>query len=632
MLSKKWAVLIAVLIISSIVLTACPTPTPEVVTVKETVVVTEEVKVVETVIVTEEKVVTEEKIVEVTPIPDAGMEKTTMHWNLGTEPPTLDPALASDTTSVDVDENLFLGLTGFDSSGNVVPELATEWSVSDDLLEYTFNMRDDAVWVNYKPSTGITEIGPVTANDVVYGVNRTCDPDTASTYSYVNYIIAGCEEWNTADTTALSEEEVQALADGVGVEAVDDYTVKFTINAPAPYFPAIAGMWVNRPMPQATIEEFGEKWTEAGNIVTNGPYVLDEWFHSDSMTLEKNPTWYGWDEAGNIDRIEMFMIQEASTAFAMYEAGEMDTVGVPLPDVDRVKADPVLSQEFTNAPDACTYYYGFTNTKPPMDDVLVRKALSAAIDRKTLVEAVTKGGQIPANTFAPAMIFGNAAEDTDIAPWALSEEQGGWGYEKALEQAKAWLAEAGYPDGEGFPTISIMHNTSEGHASIAQAIQAMWKDALGIDVSIENQEWRVYLTTIGNATPVEEVSHVWRLGWCADYPDQNNWVHEVFNSDAGANRLRWDESANAALSEDGLSFNELTVAAQQSVDPAERAALYKQAEKILSEGAAAYAPIYYYTVVNVTKPYLERTFDQLGGNRWYTWELDYDAKKAATGM
>jgi oligopeptide transport system substrate-binding protein len=520
----------------------------------------------------------------------------------------------------------------------VQPELATDWSVSEDGLEWTFNMRDDATWVNYKPSTGVVEQGPVTANDIVYGTKRTCDPRTGSQYAYVNYIIAGCQELNETDLEGLAEEEIQALIDAVGVEAVDDTTIKFSVNTPAAYFPAIAGMWVNRPMPQAIIEEFEDKWTEAGNIVTNGPMVLTEWFHSDSLNMEKNPFWYGWDDppasgVGNIDRIEGVMVVEASTSFAMYEAGELDTEPVPLPDIDRVKADPVLSQEFYNAPSACTYYYGFINTKEPLDNVLVRKALSAAIDRQTMVDAITKGGQIPANTFAPAMIFGNTAEDPEIAPWALTEEQGGLGYEASVELARGWLAEAGYPDGEGFPTIGIMHNTSEGHAAIAQAVQAMWKDALGIDVTVENQEWQVYLTTIQNDSPLEEVPHVFRLGWCADYADQNNWLHEVFNTEAGANRLRWDEGANAPLGPNGESFNELTVAAQQSSDPEERKALYKAAEKILSEDVAAYAPIYYYTTVQVTKPYLERRYaGGLGGEEYYTWNLDWEAKKAATGM
>ncbi|MCB0198729.1 MAG: peptide ABC transporter substrate-binding protein [Anaerolineae bacterium] len=632
MVNKKWAVIFGLLIIASMVLAACPAPAPEVQTVVQTVVVKETV--VETVKETVEVVKEVEKPVDVvvTATPEGG-QKVVTQYNLAAEPPTLDPSLASDTTSNFVIENLFLGLTGFDEQGNVEPELATDWSASEDGLTYTFNMRDDATWVNYTPSGGVVELGPVTADQIVYSVRRTCNPETGSDYAYVDYIIKGCQDLNTADTAALSPEEVQALIDGVGVSAVDSYTVQFEINNPAPYFPAIAGMWVNRPQPKATIDQHGETWTEAGKIVTNGPYYLANWFHNDSLTLEKNPFWYGWADApGNIDRLEAFMIQEASTEFAMYESGELDTSTVPLPEMDRVKADPVLSQELVNVPRACEYYYGFVTTKPPVDNVLVRKALSAAIDRKSMVDNVLKGGQIPANTFAPSMIFGNAAEDPDIAPWALTEEQGGTGYAAAVEQAQAWLAEAGYPNGEGFPAITIMHNTSEAHAQIAQAVQAMWKEALGIDVNVENQEWRVYLSTIDKETPIEEEPHVYRLGWCADYPDENNWVHEVFNTNAGDDNPRWEETANAPLGPDGKSFNQLTEEAQAEQDPAARAALYKAAEKILTDDGAAIAPIYYYTRVQVTKPYLQRTYYDLGGERIETWVLDEAAKMEATGM
>ena len=634
MLSKKMGVIFGLLIIASMVLAACPAPTPEVQTVVQTVVVKETV--VETVKETVEVVqtVVQEKVVEVTPTPEGG-QKVTLNRNLSAEPPTVDPSLTSDSVGVEISENIFLGLTNLNADGTIEPELATEWSVSEDGLVYTFNMRDDVPWVNYTPSQGIVEVGQVTADDIVYGVKRTCNPETGSDYAYVNYIIKGCQDLNTADIAALSPEEVQALVDAVGVTAVDSYTVQFEINTPAPYFPAIAGMWVNRPQPQATIEEHGEAWTEAGNIVTNGPFVVTNWFHNDSMNFERNPLWYGWADGtrGNIDKVDTFFITETSTEFAMYESGELDTAAVPLPDMERVKADPVLSQELVIAPSACTYYYGFVNTKEPLDNVLVRKALSAAIDRQSMVDNVLKGGQIPANTFAPSMIFGNAAEDPDIAPWALTEEQGGTGYAAAVEQAKAWLAEAGYPDGEGFPAITIMHNTSEAHAQIAQAIQAMWKEALNIEVNVENQEWRVYLTTIGNSTPIEEAPHVYRLGWCADYADENNWVHEVFNTDAGNNDPRWEDTANAPLGPNGESFNELTTAAQQSQDPEERAALYKAAEQILTDTGAAIAPIYYYTTVNVSKPWLTRTFaGGLGGEEWYDWSIDAAAKMEATGM
>ena len=618
MLTKKWAILLGVLVISSLVLTACPQAEPQIIEriVKETVVVEVEKAVEVQKIVEVTKEVEVERIVEVTPTPVPGEDKVTLDWNFSTEPPSLDPSLATDTTSIDALRNLAIGLTQLTPDGEVLPMLATEWDISEDGLEYTFKMRDDAQWVKYNTGTGEVEVmRPVTAQDVVYGTKRTLDPRTASDYAYVVYVIKGGQALNTADLDALSEEEQQALLDGVGVEALDDYTVKFTLEYPAPYFAGIASMWVMRPMPQEPIEEKGDRWTEPGFYWSNGPMYLAEWAHDDHIVLEKNPYWWGADEV-QIERIYGVMVVESSTAFAMYEANELDATSPPLEEMDRVKTDPVLSKELYIAPRDCTYYYGFTMDKPPVDDVLVRKALSAAVDRQGLIDNVIKGGQLPANTFAPAMIFGNAASDPDIAPWALD-------YALGQEMAKEWMAEAGYPDGEGFPVLTLMFNTSEGHAKIAQAIAAMWNDVLGIEVAVENQEWAVYLTTIDAATPVEEMPHVWRLGWCADYPDANNWVHEVFNANSGSNNGRATPS----------QFEELTEAAQLEQDPEARKALYKEAEKILNEDEARIIPIYYYTTVALTKPWVTfRTFGEMGGSSFFQWKIDWEAKKAGLGM
>ena len=313
MFGKKWAALVAIMIVASLILSACAPAEPQVVekVVKETVVVEKEVAVEKEVVVT------------ATPLPTEDV--VTLNWNFSTEPPTLDPSLAEDTTSNDVVESLFLGLTAFDADGNVTGELATDWSTNADGDVYTFNMRQDAVWVKYHPaSSEVEELGPVTAHDVVYGIKRTLDPRTASGYAYVLYIIKGGEALNTADLEALSDEEIQELVDAVGVRAVDDYTVEITLEHPAGYFPGIAGMWVARPMPQAAIEERGDRWIEPGFIVTNGPYVLAEWAHDDHLTLIKNPLYY--DAATvQIEKVFGVMVTEDSTAMAMYEAGELDT-------------------------------------------------------------------------------------------------------------------------------------------------------------------------------------------------------------------------------------------------------------------------------------------------------------------
>jgi oligopeptide transport system substrate-binding protein len=281
---------------------------------------------------------------------------------------------------------------------------------------------------------------------------------------------------------------------------------------------------------------------------------------------------------------------------------------------------------------------------------LVRRAFSAAIDRQSLVQDVTRGGEIVANTFAPAMVFGSAAGAPTLAPWALPEAQGGWGYARALAQAQAWLAEAGYPDGQGLPVLTFLHNNADGPARLAQAVAAMWRDELGVEVAVESLPWPEYWRLVGGASglggsaqtgPSEfsqetgpsglELPHVWRMGVCGDLPDQHGWLFQEFNTDQGADRLRWADDANAPLAVDGRSFNQLTAAAQQSADPAERRTLYREAERILSDEAAAYAPLHYYGAVTLTKPYLQRSYFNLTGNRFETWTLDWPARQAVAG-
>ena len=265
------------------------------------------------------------------------------------------------------------------------------------------------------------------------------------------------------------------------------------------------------------------------------------------------------------------------------------------------------------APVLCTYYYGFVNTKKPFDNPLVRRAFSAAIDRQGLIDNVLKGGQRPAHTFAPPGIFGAPIDDKSIAPWALD-------YTKGKEMAKKWLAEAGYPDGKGFPDVTLMYNTSQGHAKIAQAIQQMWKDTLNVNVKLENQEWKVYLKTMLPTSPDDEKPQIYRLGWCADYPDENNWVNEVFNSKSDNNFAKYNNP----------EFDKIVKEAEKSSDPAARKQLYDKAEKLLVDTDAGIAPIYYYTRVTLTKPWLKRTFgSQPGLEHVWKWSVDMSAKLAA---
>ena len=557
----------------------------------------------------------------------ADMGPVTLDWNLGTEPPSLDPSLATDTSSIAILNETMLALTELDpDTQDATPELATSWESSEDGTVWTFTLRDDVSWVTYNEGEVVQVMDDagaariVNAHDVVYGVKRTCDANTASDYAYVLYVIAGCQAANTGEGSP----------DDVGVVALDDFTVEFTLNFGASFFPQIASMWVTRPMPQWLIEAEGDGWTESGVMHNNGAYVLSEWIHNDTIQLVRNPFWYGWTEmadvVGNIEVINMSMIEEASTEFAMYESDEVDMSIVPLEQMDRVMAaDSEFADEYRNTPRNCTYYYGFVTKREAVSDVRVRRALSMSVDRKTLVENILKGGQIPANTFTNPLNYGSPAGDTDVAPWALTEEQGGLGYAAAVEMAQGLMAEAGHPDGDGLSLV-LSHNVSEGHAKIAQAIQAMWTAVFSqIDVVIETQEWGVYLDSLDAQSPLEGKPDVFRLGWCQDYPHANNWIHEVFNPTMGGNEplLTFDDAQVGDLVQ---QFNDATIAAQ-TASPADQLDLYKEAERLLIDEIAGIIPIYFYTRNVVAKPWLDRLYsDDL---YLYRWSIDQMAKAEA---
>ncbi|MEM7345443.1 MAG: peptide ABC transporter substrate-binding protein, partial [Chloroflexota bacterium] len=432
----------------------------------------------------------------------------------------------------------------------------------------------------------------VTANDFVYGVQRTLNPDTGSTYSYVNFIIE-----NASDVASNDESDIFGQVDQIAVEAIDDFTLQYTLEQPAAFFPSVASMWINWAQPQWLIEEKGDRWIEAGIMQSYGPYALSEWEHDVSMTITANPFWPGTDSVPSpqIKNVNFSMLDE-TPSFANYEAGLADVVNAPLTELDRIKADPTLSEELNIAGIRCTYYYGFNVSKPPMDDVNFRKALSWAIDRTLLVENVTKGGQEPASWFSrPGLAAApDRAAGDDFGPPVSAD----------VVQAQAFLAESAYADEA--PEITLMVNQVEGHIKIAEAIQQMWKETLGVEVNLVTQEWKVFLDTLENDPP-----QIFRLGWCDDYPDANNFARDVFRSDSGNNHTEWGSDV----------YDELVDQAAFETDLQTRHDLYVEAEQILVEEDAAIAPIYWYTGVQLTKPEIDRTFGRGGQEAFEKWSL-----------
>lgn len=478
---------------------------------------------------------------------------------------TIDPGLTEDMAAIEITEQLFLGLTDFNpTTYEPVPELAEEWIVSEDGKTYRFKLRKDVTWTGGEP---------VTAQDIVWAVQRNIRPETGSPYAYTLYILKNAEAFHKGRIADVSE---------IGVSAADDFTVEFTLEHAAAYFPAMAGLWVWRPLPRKVIEKYGNRWTEPEHIQTNGSYMLREWQKGRMMILKKYPNYYDAENVA-ISEVRYYIIPESFTGLVMYENDELDIIGgpylrLPLTEILRIKASPVFSKEYSNEPEFSTYYYGFNTKRPPVDNPLVRKAIAAAIDRRLLIDVVTKGDEEPAATFTRPPIFGSVAPSEGVGIYFNPV------------QAKDWLAEAGYPEGKGFPEITLMYNASETNAAVAEAVQTFLKHYLNIRIRLEDREWPEYIEAI--AQP--KTPHMFRLGWTADYPDANNWLNEQFHPFRSANRIGWE---NAAFAEQVECAGEIT-------DPEERKRRYKRAEQILTEEEAAIIPIYFYTAQYLEKPWI----------------------------
>jgi oligopeptide transport system substrate-binding protein len=516
--------------------------------------------------------------------------------------PTLDPAIATDSSSIQILEMTYIGLTAINEDSAFGPGMATDWTVTenaDGTATYTFNLLQGVPWVRYNASSGAVEeltdeagnTRYVTAHDFVYGWKRTLDPATAGDYAYVlaGQVVGGAE-FNSGSGTA----------DDVAIRAIDDYTVEVTAPEPVAYTLSIYGLWMARPQPQWIIEEFGEFWIEPANFASYGPYAVKAWPRGESITLIKNPFWPGSEfvPQAKIDEIVFYVLDE-TTALARYEAGELDrTDTVSVADIPRIKADPVLSQEYSSAPISCTYYAGFSVGIAPMDNVHLRRALSYAVDREDIINNILQGGQLPAPFFSnPTLNAAPLVEDYPDLGVRFDPD-------KAREELDLALADMGLSDPSQLPPITYLFNTSSAHQAIAEALQAMWADELGVQVELTNQEFATYLDQ-------RETFPVWRAGWCSDYPDNHNFLFDVFHSSSNNNDTGWSNPDYDALVEQAAT----------ETDTATRIELYAQAEEILTVEDAAIIPIYFYSGNEMTKPYVERTYALGGQQYFYNWDI-----------
>lgn len=604
----------SVLMVLAFVLSACQPPTPE--TIVQTVVVEKEGTPVVITQVVEKTVEVKVEVAAPTEVPAPGKKILYLTGGAG-DNPTIDPSHSTQVTSIQVAGENAVGLFRQNEvTADIENGMATSYEVSEDGLVYTIKIMDNVPWVKYDPTKDeVVKVQDcegkdrmVTAEDFKYGLLRTLNPATASEYAYIiTPYLKGAAEYNSApvDDQAILDE----MAAGLGVEVIDPTTLKYTFLTPGVYNLNLLGLWINYAQPQWLIdgddctEARGDRWIEAGFYQGYGPFTLKEWQHDYYMTLIKNPFWPGTAEVpvSKIDEVKLTYLDETA-AFAEYEAGNLDLSGIPSGDMDRVVADPVFSKEIQQSYEMGVEFYAFNYILPPTDDVRVRKALSLAIDRQAIVENVNKS-----DTVAPFFTNPGVAG----APKPDKYPDLGVKYDPAAAKAlmDEYLAEKGLTADQ--LKITLLFNTTEMNKARAEAIQAMWKETLGINVELINQERKVFLVQREQGK-----ENVYRCSWVQDYPDANNFLYDTFMPGMGYNTVvKWSEG------EAYEKFQELLKAAAVETDPVKRMDLYAQAEKILVQEQAIVAPLYWYSGPYLVKPYVIKPTEIISYVYWEKWDI-----------
>ncbi len=610
------------MVILALALAACDENTVEVTRIVTVTVVHEGETIEVTRIITEEVEVT--RLVQPATTPG---ETVTYHGYSLSDIPGLDPQLAGDEVSGSYIENLFVQLTNYDAvTSEVVPQAATTWDSSEDGLTWTFHLRTDIPWVYHNPVSGQTthvnrpsfdesgaQIGEapafVTAHDFVASFRRVCDPSGgAPAGTAIAHVIAGCQALLSHESPgALSEADFET----VGVRAADEATLVVELAFPAGYFLSMTPMWALSATPDWAIARHGHQWTEAGNIISAGPYVLSEWVHGVRRTLLRNELMpEDMRGAGNIERIRVSVAPDTVNGYAQWLNYEVDESEIP--DGELAAHLEQFGNETYQAPDLAVFYFGFRHTKPPLDQVEVRRALSAAFDRQTFVDQVRLGQGLPMRHFAPPGIFG--------AP-PIGEVGVGFDPQYAREQ----LAAAGYPDCEGFPTLSLLGFSGKETLDWLEYARAQWVEYLGCDADlfqIEQMPFEELLQATLASEPDETAPHIWTAGRAPEYADENNWVGDVLGCENEPTSKR-----------ECTETDELIVQAREEADPEARVALYADIEERFfgPEGEMPIAPLFLRIEYRARHHWLQNDVALFGGQQWYNWVIDWEAKQAAQG-
>lgn len=463
----------------------------------------------------------------------------------GAEPETLDPALITGQPEGRIANALFEGLTSYDAAANPQPGVAERWEISPDGRVYTFHLRGDARWSNGKP---------VTSEDFLRAWQRTLAPETASEYAYQLHYIKNGKAFNEGKLHDFSQ---------VGLRASDPRTFEVTLENPTPFFIDLCAFTTLLPVHLPTVLREGDEWIKPGKLVGNGAFRLAEWRINDRIRLVKNP--YYWNSAKvAMNSIDILPSARANTAFNYYATGladlMMDKGLAPTPLMSELKKRP----DFHSAPFLGTYFIRFNVTRPALIDARVRQAISLVIDKRVLVEKITKAGENPAESLVPPGTAGY-------------QPPPGLGYDP--ERARRLFAEAGYPGGKGFPVVSYLYKgDSDLDRDLAVEIQGMLRRELGVNVTLQAQEWKVYLRSMSSLD-----YDLCRSSWVGDYKDPNTFL-DMFVSGGGNNRTGWTNTV----------YDQLIALAGRELNPAKRFETFREAEHLLIAEEAPICPLYFY--------------------------------------
>ena len=477
-----------------------------------------------------------------------------LNIGLMSEPRDLDPQLCSGSNETKIALNLFEGLVAKDTKTlKIVPAVSDSWKVSKDGKKVTFQIRKDAVWSHGQK---------VTAHDFIYSWTRLLTPATAAEFASFGFVFKNGKAFYEGKIKDPSQ---------LGFKAVGENQLEIILENPTPYFLSLVAHPALFPVPRTSIEKFGPKWSRPENIVTNGPFILSKWQTNQVIELKKNLR--HWD-VKNIksDLVNVRFVSKSDTEEKLFRAGELDvTAQVPIEKIPFWEKDP--SGSLQKHPYLGTYFYWLNVTKPPLDNPLVRKALNLAIDRTAITHKVTLVKQIEAQFFTPPGTGG-------FHPKAVLPKDG-----LQIKVAQELLAKAGYPGGKGFPKVELLYNTDEGHKKIAESVQQMWKQNLGIEVGLVNQEWKVLLDNQNLKNFM-----ILRGGWIADYNDPNSFL-EMFTTHHTNNYVNWSNPA----------YDKKIEQAGREIQLEKRNKLFQEAESILLEDLPI-VPVYIYTRVYLKKP------------------------------